>query len=175
MSGGQPGSGGGPMGWDIGERGGRGLPPRPDQRFRVFIRTVPDQMNQEALRSYFEKFGEVTDVYLPSHNGPAGPKRKGFGYVTFRGEAELERCLREQNHVLDGVELPCSRAEDRRPNSAAADSYSSAGPQPMSRGPYGFPGGGGDREPARSPHRIFVGGVSSELSPGGTLSGTEGR
>eukprot|EP00961_Rhodomonas_salina_P283809 3835538-Rhodomonas_salina.2 len=87
-----------PMGGEWGRGGGRdfgggGRAPRAEQRFRIFVRTVPDQVNQEQLRTYFEKFGEVTDVYLPSHNGPDGPKRKGFGYITFKSEHELESCL----------------------------------------------------------------------------------
>ena len=79
--------------------------------------------SQEDLREYFEKFGEVTDVYIPQ------PYRK-FSFITF-ASGEVAKAVQSQNHRLKGSLLNVIYAEPK------------GGPNQMANMFSGYPGWGG--------------------------------
>ena len=56
----------------------------------------------DDLRSYFSKYGEVTDVYIPK------PFR-AFGFVTF-SDAETATSLCGEDHTIKGASVHVSSA-----------------------------------------------------------------
>ena len=53
---------------------------------KLFVGRLPDQSQQEDLRTYFSEFGDLADVYVPA------PFR-GFGFVTFTSSAVARHVL----------------------------------------------------------------------------------
>jgi RNA recognition motif-containing protein len=81
---------------------------RGDQRCRIFVKNLPEDgsVRDGTLRSHFEQFGEVTDVYQPELKGSYGVKTKGLAFISYSNEDALRRCLdgglaasREGDHV----------------------------------------------------------------------------
>lgn len=67
---------------------------------------LPDHCDEARLHEYFERFGALTDVYMPKeyHSG----RSQGFAFVTFASEAGLFAALKVSPHTLDGVALKVS-------------------------------------------------------------------
>lgn len=61
--------------------------------------------SEQDLRDYFEKFGEVSDVYIPQ------PYRK-FSFITF-ASGEVAKAVQSQNHRLKGSLLNVTYAEPK--------------------------------------------------------------
>ena len=73
---------------------------------RAFL-NVGYELTEKELRTYFVKFGLVSDIYLPKH--PTG-RNKGFGFVTFDSTETLERVLLTP-HTVNGVVLQVQQLE----------------------------------------------------------------
>lgn len=43
--------------------------PASASEFRAFVKGIPDTLSDDTIRKHFEKYGEVTDVYLPLQYG----------------------------------------------------------------------------------------------------------
>jgi RNA-binding protein Musashi len=138
---------------------------RGDQRWRVFVKNLPEDgsVKDSLLRSYFEQFGEVTDVYQPEVKGSYGVRTKGLAFICYSDEDGLRRCIDQTNHIVAGITLACTRAdpkETRRPvaeepiyglgGHGHADFARAATASRDTRGPQSF--------------RIFVGGIPPKLA-----------
>ncbi|XP_023762270.1 uncharacterized protein LOC111910664 [Lactuca sativa] len=56
----------------------------------MFVSDIPDGVSKEKIRRLFEKFGEITDIYMATKKDV---KRKNFAFVRFKkgkGEQEME-------------------------------------------------------------------------------------
>jgi RNA recognition motif-containing protein len=153
---------------------------RLDTRPRIFVRDVPDTFEDAVLQRHFEQFGEVTDLYQPEHKSPGVEgKKKGIAYVTYRTEQHLSACLAQgEKQFVDGAELTVTKADARREKErpGAAGWVGGYVQTQRSRSPprrhdfggsaYGGGGGGGSGRSSSTAqnNRIFVGGISSELS-----------
>uniref|UniRef100_A0A0B6ZM06 TAR DNA-binding protein 43 n=2 Tax=Arion vulgaris TaxID=1028688 RepID=A0A0B6ZM06_9EUPU len=93
---------------------------------KVFIGRVTEDIAADDLRSYFSKFGEVVDVFIPK------PYR-AFAFVTF-ADAETAQCLCGEDHIIKGASVHVS--------SAAPKSFEK-GVERKGFGPGGVSGGGG--------------------------------
>lgn len=69
---------------------------------KVFVGRCTEDLNQEDLRDYFSKFGEVTDVFIPR------PFR-AFSFVTFL-DPEIAQGLCGEDHIIKGVSVHVSNA-----------------------------------------------------------------
>jgi len=69
---------------------------------KVFVGRCTEDITAEDLREYFNKFGEVTDVFIPK------PFR-AFAFVTFL-EAEAAQALCGEDHIVKGVSVHVSSA-----------------------------------------------------------------
>jgi len=49
---------------------------------KLYVGNLSDDVNEERLRSFFSKYGEITDtLVVRDRNDPS--KSRGFGFVTF--------------------------------------------------------------------------------------------
>ena len=69
---------------------------------KVFIGRVTEDIQADDLRNYFNKFGEVVDVFIPK------PYR-AFAFVTF-GDAETAQALCGEDHIIKGASVHVSSA-----------------------------------------------------------------
>ncbi|PKA63775.1 Heterogeneous nuclear ribonucleoprotein 1 [Apostasia shenzhenica] len=145
---------------------------------RIFVARIPTTVTESMFRSYFEKYGEITDLYMPKDQGSKG--HRGIGFITFASTDSVET-LMDETHELDGSTVVVDRAtpkeEDvrfpsRMPQGGygaynayitAATRYAALGaptlydhPGPYGRGMYEAPRGMGKK--------IFVGRLPQEAS-----------
>ncbi|XP_020684690.1 DAZ-associated protein 1 [Dendrobium catenatum] len=48
---------------------------------RIFVARIPHSVTESMFRSYFETYGEITDLYMPKDQGSKG--HRGIGFITF--------------------------------------------------------------------------------------------
>ncbi|KAH6760283.1 RNA-binding family protein [Perilla frutescens var. frutescens] len=99
---------------------------------RIFVARIQPSVTEAAFRSHFEKYGEITDLYMPKD--PSTKGHRGIGFITF-ANAEAVDDLMAETHELGGSTVVVDRAtpkdEDFRPVSR------------MPQGGGGSGGGGG--------------------------------
>lgn len=66
---------------------------------KLYIGNIDYGTTGNALRAYFEKYGRVTDAFVPTERGTNRPR--GFGFVTFANRDDAMTALEK----LDGTEL----------------------------------------------------------------------
>ncbi|KAG6517052.1 uncharacterized RNA-binding protein C660.15-like [Zingiber officinale] len=81
---------------------------------KIFIGGLPDNVDQQDLKSYFEKFGSVVDAVV-MFDGMTRRSR-GFGFITFSSEEPVATVLRNSHHELNGklVEVKIAIPKDDR-------------------------------------------------------------
>ncbi len=76
-----------------------------DSPRKIFIGRLPINCTVSDVRTYFEKYGALSDVYLPQ------PYRQ-FGFVTFQS-SEAARNVLSRVHVINGARINCTPAEPK--------------------------------------------------------------
>lgn len=84
---------------------------------KIFVGGIAWETQEENLKKYFSKFGEVSDCIVmrkpptdPSHP-PDSQRHRGFGFVTFKEPSTIETILNQQSpHTLDGKKIEPKRA-----------------------------------------------------------------
>ena len=87
----------------------RAIPAHADNR--VFLPRLPEGVTDEALRSHFARFGEISDVYIPVH--PATGKPKGLAFVTFSSSEHAAAALEQAEQDINGEACEVVKAEPR--------------------------------------------------------------
>ncbi|XP_065185580.1 heterogeneous nuclear ribonucleoprotein 27C-like [Sycon ciliatum] len=146
----------------------------PFERKKIFVGGLSHSSNNDSLRAYFERFGEVTDVFM-SKNVETGTAR-GFAFVSFAEDETIDKLIAAAPHNVDGKVVDAKRATIRTPRGPGGPGGPS-GPGGFQRGPPGqgqgqgqFGGhGGGFGGPGAGPRpqgpkktnekQVFVGGV----------------
>ncbi|KAI1706894.1 RNA recognition motif domain-containing protein [Ditylenchus destructor] len=69
----------------------------------LFIGNLSPKTTDESLREHFSKYGQLTqcEVKIDRQTGQS----RGFAYIAFGSQEELDRALNERPHVIDGVEV----------------------------------------------------------------------
>ncbi|CAL4108201.1 unnamed protein product [Meganyctiphanes norvegica] len=75
---------------------------------KVFIGRLTEDISHEDLRTYFGKYGEITDVYIPK------PFR-GFAFITFLSP-EVAQALCDEDHIVKGTSVHISNATPKGSN-----------------------------------------------------------
>lgn len=72
---------------------------------KIFVARLSETITAEDLKEHFEKFGPVTDVYIPK------PFRS-FAFVTFQ-ESKVAQSLFGKDHLIKGVSVHIGSAQPR--------------------------------------------------------------
>lgn len=84
---------------------------RSNDQFRtkkIFVGGLSANLTEEEFRSYFEKFGRITDVVVMHDNMTHRPR--GFGFITFDTEDSVEEVMQKNFHELTGKLVEVKRA-----------------------------------------------------------------
>lgn len=74
---------------------------------KIFVGGLTRATTTQDLRDYFERYGAVVQVLVP--RTPDGRSR-GFGYVTFAGQAAADAALKQVVHQVKGCGVDVKRA-----------------------------------------------------------------
>lgn len=86
-----------------------------DQDKKLFVGGLNPKTNEESLRGYYSQWGEITDVVVMKD--PRSNKSRGFGFVTFKEAASVDKAQGSRPHKLDGKEVDSKRAMPREETS----------------------------------------------------------
>jgi len=90
----------------------RAIPREEQERTaKIFVGGVSPEATEEVFRDFFSKFGRVIDATLMMDKDTMRPR--GFGFVTFDGDAAVERTLANQPLLILGKQVEVKRAEPR--------------------------------------------------------------
>ncbi|VAI05066.1 unnamed protein product [Triticum turgidum subsp. durum] len=112
---------------------------------KLFVGGISWDTNEDRLREYFEKYGEVVEAVIMRDR--ATGRARGFGFIVFTDPAVAERVIMEK-HMIDGRMVEAKKAVPRDDQQALSKSGGSA---------HGSPG------PSRT-KKIFVGGLASTVT-----------
>ncbi|WVZ11469.1 hypothetical protein V8G54_015999, partial [Vigna mungo] len=74
---------------------------------RIFVARIPQSVTEAAFRSHFEKYGDITDLYMPKDQG--SKTHRGIGFITFASADSVENLMSE-THELGGSAVVVDRA-----------------------------------------------------------------
>ena len=98
----------------------------------MFVGRCSEEMTADDLRSYFSKFGDVVDVFIPK------PFR-AFAFVTF-SDADVAQSLCGDDHIVSGASVHISTAAPKTQNQNDRKGENQGGS-------YGYgPGWGGNQQ-----------------------------
>ncbi|KAF1890285.1 hypothetical protein Lal_00013538 [Lupinus albus] len=112
---------------------------------KLFIGGISWDTDEERLREYFGKYGEVIEAVIMRDR--ATGRARGFGFVVFSDPAVAERVIMDK-HIIDGRTVEAKKAVPR-------DDQNAINRQPG--GVLGSPGPGRTK-------KIFVGGLPSTIT-----------
>ncbi|KAF7850339.1 hypothetical protein BT93_L5600 [Corymbia citriodora subsp. variegata] len=90
-------------------------------RFRsrkIFVGGLPTSLTEDEFKSFFERFGETTDVVimLDLHRRP-----RGFGFVTFASEESVEDVMKNNFYEIHGRFVEVKRAIPKEARNSCHD------------------------------------------------------
>ncbi|THG22220.1 hypothetical protein TEA_001432 [Camellia sinensis var. sinensis] len=74
---------------------------------RIFVARIPPSVTEAAFRSYFEQYGDITDLYMPKD--PSTKGHRGIGFITFATAESVDNLMAE-THELGGSTIVVDRA-----------------------------------------------------------------
>lgn len=88
-----------------------GAPMEPEQFRKVFIGGLSYKTDDDALKAYFSKYGELVDhvVMKDSQTG----RSRGFGFVTYSNSSMVDELMKNRPHIIDGRQVEPKRATPR--------------------------------------------------------------
>jgi RNA recognition motif-containing protein len=83
----------------------------PEQFRKLFVGGLNIVTTDEALRQFYSQFGELVDCIVM--RDPATKKSRGFGFVSFATQEEVDRAMAARPHVIDNKTVDPKRAVPR--------------------------------------------------------------
>jgi len=83
----------------------------PEQFRKVFIGGLSYKTDDETLKTYFAKYGELVD-YVVMKDSQSGRSR-GFGFVTYSCSTMVDELMKNRPHIIDGRQVEPKRATPR--------------------------------------------------------------
>ncbi|XP_007472791.1 SRA stem-loop-interacting RNA-binding protein, mitochondrial [Monodelphis domestica] len=78
----------------------------------VFVNRIPWTAAANEIKQHFSQFGTIRKCFLPFEKETGF--HKGFCWIGFSSEEELQRTLQQENHFIDGVKVYVHRQTRRR-------------------------------------------------------------
>ncbi|XP_062187288.1 heterogeneous nuclear ribonucleoprotein 1-like [Phragmites australis] len=116
-----------------------------DYSGKLFVGGISWETDEDRLREYFARFGEVTEAVIMRDRSTG--RARGFGFVVFADAGVAERVTMDK-HMIDGRMVEAKKAVPRDDHSIVSKSNGSS---------IGSPGPGRTR-------KIFVGGLPSNVT-----------
>ncbi|XP_073816427.1 ribonucleoprotein RB97D-like [Musca autumnalis] len=95
---------------------------------KLFLGGLAPNTTEESLTNFYAQYGEVTNVVVK--RDPTTQRSKGFGFVTYKDSASIERAQSVKPHVIDGRNVDSKpalpRSETNR-NTNGGGGYNSNG------------------------------------------------
>lgn len=89
--------------------------------FRSIRNSLP-RITEETIRTFLERYGEITNVVIRQYSVDSAGKQEGFGFVTFRDPSIHEHIAATVRHVcFDGASFDCSWSKKYLVGSGEAD------------------------------------------------------
>ncbi|XP_075523342.1 heterogeneous nuclear ribonucleoprotein 1-like [Primulina tabacum] len=88
---------------------------------KIFVGGLSANLTEEDFRSYFEKFGRITDVVVMHDNLTHRPR--GFGFITFDSEDSVEEAVHKNFHQLGGKLVEVKRAVPKDGNNGNSSGF----------------------------------------------------
>ncbi|CRG99947.1 nucleic acid binding protein, putative [Plasmodium relictum] len=84
--------------------------------YKLFVTKLNSVTTIDTLRNYFEKFGEIIDIYMP--NDVCTNRPRGIAFVTFLDSDCVKKILSNKNlkHIIDGKEVVVDLADPETKN-----------------------------------------------------------
>eukprot|EP00741_Cyanophora_paradoxa_P016365 tig00020912_g15800.t2 len=110
---------------------------------KIFVGGLPSTLSEADFRKYFEQFGRVVESQI-MHDHETGRPR-GFGFVTFASEDDVERVIENPRHTIQEKLVEVKKAEPKQNMPQAAARLGPGGrlPSPLGFGYYPGAGFGG--------------------------------
>merc|ERR1712001_578433 len=93
-----------------GKQGGGGGNKQSQTR-KIFIGGLNYNSTEESLKNHFSQYGELVDVVVMKF--PDTKRSRGFGFVTFSNDHEVDACQTARPHTIDGKTVETKRATPR--------------------------------------------------------------
>ncbi|XP_022136959.1 RNA-binding protein 1-like [Momordica charantia] len=81
---------------------------------KIFVGGLPSDLTENEFKSYFEKFGQITDVVVMQDSVTNRPR--GFGFITFDSVESVNYVLQNNFHELNGRRVEVKRAVPKNRN-----------------------------------------------------------
>ena len=88
-----------------------GNPTEPEQFRKVFIGGLSYKTDDDTLKNYFAKYGNLVD-HVVMKDGTSGRSR-GFGFVTYSCSSMVDELMKNRPHIIDGRQVEPKRATPR--------------------------------------------------------------
>ncbi|KAI3686294.1 hypothetical protein L1987_79968 [Smallanthus sonchifolius] len=136
---------------------------------KIFVGGLASTVTESDFKKYFDQFGGITDVVVMYDHNTQRPR--GFGFITFDSEDEVDRVLLETFHELNGKMVEVKRAVPKElsagPNCSSLVGFNYGFTRPNTLFTSTYP-----QDYSRSPNGGYGGRADSLLSPvGGGLTG----
>lgn len=78
---------------------------------KLFIGGLSPQTTEDSLKSFYQQWGEVTDVVVM--RDPVTKRSRGFGFISFSKSSMVDQAQNARPHVIDGKTVDAKRALPR--------------------------------------------------------------
>lgn len=91
---------------------------------RIFVARIPVKVPEEEFRKYFEKYGTITDIYMPKESN--AKSHRGIGFITFENSDSVTKVMAE-THELGGSTVAVDEATPKEEGGRASSRNESYG------------------------------------------------
>lgn len=141
---------------------------------KIFVGGIPSSVSEDELRSFFSKYGEVTEHQIIRDHETN--RSRGFGFIVFDSEEVVDDLLSKGNMVdMEGTQVEIKKAEPKKPsNQPVAPTYgSNSRARSFGDDFTGYGGSYGAYDAGYGPSNYRMsGGVGGRLGYGGYASGS---
>lgn len=93
---------------------------------KIYVENVPYEITAERLFEFFGTFGEIEEI--PLKFDKQGGKARGFAFFVYKTEESARTALMEPVKMIDGHQVTCKLAEDRKKEVASLKESYGVGP-----------------------------------------------